>query len=254
MPDALELFFRRFGGEAELRGLRQRRECGEDGTDIRRQVLDWLEPALWRMGPDATLLELQQALYRELEQRQPADDAQRHDILVVIPVADRPRHLEQCLGSLLEQCRRYGYGGLLDGCYRRVSVLVADDSIEPSNMQRHREVAERFSDAGPSISAPTSSSRWWPTCPSPGVMPCPASSAVATGRPSTIREPRLPATSLTCGCARSMATAPGGCFSSWTATRSSRPGRKPPMVSGIYTQSTIFTGWTACSGKTTSRC
>ena len=59
----------------------------------------------------------------------------RHDFVIVVPVADRPQHLSDCLGSLLELCRRYPYAGA-------VSVLIADDSREPDNIARHQAIAE----------------------------------------------------------------------------------------------------------------
>ncbi len=58
-----------------------------------------------------------------------------HDFVIVIPVADRPQHLADCLASLAELMRRHPYGG-------RVSVLIADDSREPGNIDRHRALAE----------------------------------------------------------------------------------------------------------------
>lgn len=64
-----------------------------------------------------------------------------HDIVIVIPVADRPRHLADCLGSLAELCRRYPYAGA-------VSVLVVDDSLDADNCARHRAIAERCGGEG----------------------------------------------------------------------------------------------------------
>lgn len=64
-----------------------------------------------------------------------------HDITIVIPVADRPQHLADCLASLHELCRRYPYGGA-------VRVLVADDSREPEHIERHRALAAQYSAAG----------------------------------------------------------------------------------------------------------
>lgn len=57
-----------------------------------------------------------------------------HDITIVIPVADRPRHLSDCLHSLLELKRRYPYAG-------KVSVLVAEDSLDASSIDQHRATA-----------------------------------------------------------------------------------------------------------------
>jgi len=64
-----------------------------------------------------------------------------HDIVIVIPVADRPRHLADCLASLLELTRRHPYAG-------EVSVLVADDSLVPESLARHRDLAVDFSRQG----------------------------------------------------------------------------------------------------------
>lgn len=63
-----------------------------------------------------------------------------HDITIVIPVADRPQHLADCLATLHELCRRYPYGGA-------VRVLVADDSREPEHIERHRALAAQYSAA-----------------------------------------------------------------------------------------------------------
>lgn len=58
----------------------------------------------------------------------------RHDFVVVIPVADRPRHLADCLASLAELLRRYPYAG-------EVAVLVVDDSLDADSQARHRAIA-----------------------------------------------------------------------------------------------------------------
>jgi hypothetical protein len=65
----------------------------------------------------------------------------KHDFVIVIPVADRPQHLADCLDSLLNLYRRHPYAG-------SVSVLIADDSEEPENITRHRALAERISREG----------------------------------------------------------------------------------------------------------
>ncbi|MBK6741850.1 MAG: hypothetical protein IPG66_02305 [Hydrogenophilales bacterium] len=65
----------------------------------------------------------------------------RHDIVIVVPVADRPRHLADCLASLAELKRRYSYTGT-------VSVLVVDDSLDAENLARHRAIAEACTGPG----------------------------------------------------------------------------------------------------------
>lgn len=65
----------------------------------------------------------------------------RHGVVIVIPVADRPRHLSDCLNSLLELSRRYPYGG-------EVSVLIAEDSRDEKSIERHRAIAEEVGRLG----------------------------------------------------------------------------------------------------------
>lgn len=65
----------------------------------------------------------------------------RHRFLVVVPVADRPRHIRACLESLQELLRRHPYD-------REIRVLIADDSIDPSQVAANREVAAHFTTCG----------------------------------------------------------------------------------------------------------
>lgn len=57
-----------------------------------------------------------------------------HDFVIVIPVADRPEHLADCLNSLAALRGAYPYAG-------RVEVLVVDDSLAAGNRARHAEIA-----------------------------------------------------------------------------------------------------------------
>lgn len=65
----------------------------------------------------------------------------RHDFVIVIPVADRPRQLGECLASLTELLGRFPYAGA-------VSVLLADDSLDPAVSEQNHALAERHSRAG----------------------------------------------------------------------------------------------------------
>ena len=65
----------------------------------------------------------------------------RPRFILVIPVADRPRHIQACLASLQELLRRHPYSG-------RIDVLIADDSADAASIAANREIAERFSTAG----------------------------------------------------------------------------------------------------------
>lgn len=93
------------------------------------------------------LLLLQKDLYRELEDlysRNPADS--RHHFLVVVPVADRPSMLRDCLESLIAQCEDFGYGGTAvdeggNRFFRKVSLFVIDDSADEANRIRIEKTA-----------------------------------------------------------------------------------------------------------------
>jgi len=109
--------------------------------EAQRARIAALEAALWRDGLDADILAPYQAAFRELEGLLAAQGAARHHFVVVIPVADSPRQLRNCLDSLYAQCEDYAYGGLAQGRCRKVSVLLADDSADPANIAEHRAIA-----------------------------------------------------------------------------------------------------------------
>jgi hypothetical protein len=110
---------------------------------------DCVDEALFERGCPDDLLALQQRLHREFESRLARlEPARRRAFTIVVPVADRPLHLQDCLASLLTLCESFGYGGVENGRFRKVGVLIADDSREPENIQRHRELAEAFTRQG----------------------------------------------------------------------------------------------------------
>lgn len=124
-------------------------------TGLRTQLerIEALEKALWAAPGDSERLREYQAAFREYERllASAGDDDRRHRFIVVIPVADSPRHLRNCLQSLLQQCRDYGYGGVAQGRFRKVSVLLADDSADTAHMARNREIAQAIDAQGLSI-------------------------------------------------------------------------------------------------------
>jgi hypothetical protein len=64
-----------------------------------------------------------------------------HRFIIVVPVADRPRHIQACLDSLTELLRRYPYP-------RTITVLIADDSADAANVAANRAIAGRYRNAG----------------------------------------------------------------------------------------------------------
>ena len=63
-----------------------------------------------------------------------------HRFIIVIPVADRPRHIQACLDSLHKLLLRYPYAG-------EIAVLIADDSADAAHVAANRAIAARYSAA-----------------------------------------------------------------------------------------------------------
>ncbi len=76
-----------------------------------------------------------------------AERKQPHRFVVVIPVADRPGHLQGCLESLWALCQRFPY---VDG--QHISVLLGEDSSRPENIAAQQEMARVFSRRGLAVS------------------------------------------------------------------------------------------------------
>lgn len=116
-----------------------------------RQAIARCEAALWEGGFNEKLLPAYQAAWCHLEDLI-ADSAvpdRRHGFVLVIPVADSPRQLESCLSSLLDLCAAYGYGGRdAQGRWRKVSVLLADDSADAAVLAENRALTEAFAVRG----------------------------------------------------------------------------------------------------------
>ena len=123
--------------------------------DIERllDTISTLEKDLWLQGTDKALLTAYQEKFRQLEKlyaesNDPAAGDERYHFKIVIPVADRPQHLRQCLYSLKTLCESYHYGGCVDGRYPKVSVLIADDSSHSGNIAQHRLLCRELNDSG----------------------------------------------------------------------------------------------------------
>jgi hypothetical protein len=108
-----------------------------------------LEGALWANGYDATKLAAYQAAHRRLEEQIAAQgNDRRHKFIVFVPVADRPQQLATCLDSLLALCRAYGYGGMRDGRWTKVEVVIAEDSLGAGPIANDRALAEQYTRLG----------------------------------------------------------------------------------------------------------
>jgi len=94
-------------------------------------------------------LQLYQQLFHELESiYAETNNDTRHHFIIAIPVADRPQHLEQCLKSILGLCKKFQYGGLKNGQYKKIKVLISDDSKQLENQQANKNLALEFTNKG----------------------------------------------------------------------------------------------------------
>ena len=112
-------------------------------------VIARFEAALWDGGFNEHLLQSYQSAWRRLEALIAArGDDRRHRFVLVIPVADSPAQLRRCLASLLELCRAYDYGGMQDGHFRKVSVILADDTQDTDLIAANQAIAHEFDPQG----------------------------------------------------------------------------------------------------------
>ncbi len=147
----LRAFLDRHGDDGRVDALRVRFSAAlsrcrlEETLALYEEALDLAEVRFWAGGAREDELAGLQALHREREALLALEgEDRRHRFLVVIPVADRPGQLGDCLESLLELCHAFGYGGTRDGRLRAVEVLVADDSADGAARREHARLAESF--------------------------------------------------------------------------------------------------------------
>jgi len=115
-----------------------------DADTLRQQ-----EALTWQNGFD---LEQWQHLTQQYQNQQASltekQLVQQHHFLLVIPIADRPQHLQSCLESLLTLCQTYQYGGLKNSHYAKIAVLIADDSQQQHNIEQQQQITKNFNQRG----------------------------------------------------------------------------------------------------------
>jgi hypothetical protein len=112
-------------------------------------ALGIIEKDIWSKEPDEVSIEMYQQLFQELEALIASEgNDSRHKFVIVIPVADRPRHLQSCLQSLLTLCQAFHYGGYTNQKFTKVSVIIADDTKDQVNILKHKEISRHFNSQG----------------------------------------------------------------------------------------------------------
>lgn len=150
---ALASFLRESAGD-EFTGLKAQLTASLEQDAARlitlyQQAIPLIEKQLWSSIPDDAALANYQTVFRELENHITlTGEDDRHHMILFIPVADRPRHLSACLNSLLQLCQRYGYGGYADNRYRKISLLIGDDSRDEASIRQHQEIVKAFNEQG----------------------------------------------------------------------------------------------------------
>jgi hypothetical protein len=108
-----------------------------------------IETEFWSAEPNEEILDKYHAAFQQMEQLIASKgEDKRHEFIIVIPVADSPQHLQNCLDSLLHLCEKFSYGGFSDNRFQKVSAIIADDSQDPDNISKHRAIADEFNNLG----------------------------------------------------------------------------------------------------------
>ena len=106
-----------------------------------------LEQHIWGNNEIDSDIAVFQGLFREFEQMLEPEKDLQHDLIIIIPVADRPRQLENCLQSIISICDAFGYGGKSTH-YNKVSVLIAEDSQCEDTRFANKALADSFTRQG----------------------------------------------------------------------------------------------------------
>jgi len=116
---------------------------------IYHAVYPLLEQEIWNGQAFHSTLDLYQSLFREQEGLiQRAGNDRRYHFILSIPVADRPLYVKRCLESIYQQCVTYAYGGLSNGTFSRVQVIIAEDSRQAEHIEQHTALANEYTDRG----------------------------------------------------------------------------------------------------------
>jgi glycosyltransferase involved in cell wall biosynthesis len=121
----------------------------DDIVSIYQAAIPIIATELWSAGMNESSIKLYQQLFQEMEALIALqDNDNRYKFVIIIPVADRPKHLQSCLQSLLTLCHSFRYGGYSKQQFPKVSVIIADDTRDPANILKHKELARHYNSQG----------------------------------------------------------------------------------------------------------
>ena len=119
-------------------------------SSLYEDTVSTAEAEFYQSTDDAALLAIR-ALFNELDQLLTAAGVVRHEFTVVIPVADRPGHLSNCLKSLLLLCQSFPYAGSFNARSDKIQVFIADDSQSQESIRQIQETVAEFNSQGLNI-------------------------------------------------------------------------------------------------------
>jgi len=134
--------------------LKQLSQSADDEAIVKvisllKRAITKLEHNIWQSAPSENNIAQYQNTFKALEKLYDLKTSdERYNFRIVIPVADRPQHLKQCLNSLLRLCQSYEYGGFENNHFSKISVLIADDSKDKNNIELHKKYCTKFTNAG----------------------------------------------------------------------------------------------------------
>ncbi len=135
--------------------LRQLSKTADDNAidrviSLYGKTLKKYEKDIWNKSTEIKTISQYQSAFKVLEKLYSLKTCDnRYHFKIVIPVADRPQHLQNCLKSLLTLCRHYEYGGIdNNNQYHKISVLIADDSSEQKNIKQHIKLCKQLNRDG----------------------------------------------------------------------------------------------------------
>ncbi len=153
--DALQNFYNLYSQNPSVPALKNKLDdkIQQQNIDevivIYKESVDLIENEISLSGFDNALIDLFHKVFQELEALiSLKGDDNRYEFIVVIPVADRPQHLRNCLQSIIDLCKCFSYGGIENNKYRKIKAVIADDTQDEKNIIKNKEIVEYYNDQG----------------------------------------------------------------------------------------------------------
>ena len=156
---ALNALLERYSQSAQIQSLRPGLDeilgqavDGQSNANILAfydRAIPVIEQQIWSSDIVDDSFTLYQQMFREMEACIALnDDDDRYEFVIIIPVADRPQHLSSCLASVRQLCELFNYGGRQQGQYKKLTLLIADDSKHQESIASNKAIAQSYDQHG----------------------------------------------------------------------------------------------------------